>query len=353
MGELFKMKTNLLKTGATPDLCPPVTPIECGTEGEIFNSSTLSNSVRVCLAAGEVAQLTAFKLAAGNTIKVFIDAKGNGVECADCGPDDRVPLLDCDGCHQNQLNEFKRQTYVVGPNCFVFVSDAPVGEPFVTMTKVHLDQVPPEFICQEPCYPPVTATVSICPLPSCFTWAGAKYESFVAFVNDVKSIVPNATYNPTTCTFTAPEGSVFPDLTVVACVPVVVPPVYCPSFRMDVCDCNEIGFAYRTGDSIDPAATVPILDCEGTAVGFGYPTPRVGATVPYTENNVVIGYLQNRSECAPEASAVINNYVTTNVAAPTVVLPAPTVASQTLDANDAIVTTLTNGTVFTTPLSNC
>ena len=146
------------------------------------------------------------------------------------------------------------------------------------------------------------------------------------------------------------------------------PPVYCPSFRLDVCDCNEIGFAYRDGDSKDPAATVQILDCEGIAVGFGYPTPRVGATVPYTENNVVIGYLQNRSECAPEASTAVNVYntnnvaaptvnnafaPTTNVAAPTVVLPAPTVASQTLDANDAIVTTLTNGTVFTTPLSNC
>lgn len=200
---------------------------------------------------------------------------------------------------------------------------------------------------------PVTATVSPCPLPSCFTWAGAKYESFVAFVNDVKSIVPNATYNPTTCTFTAPEGSVFPDLTVVACVPVVVPPVYCPSFRMDVCDCNEIGFAYRTGDSIDPAATVAILACDGTTVGYAYPTPRVGATVPYEDNGVVIAYLQNQSLCAPETSTVVNNYHTTNVAAPTVVLPAPTVASQTLDANDAIVTTMTNGIVFTTPLSNC
>lgn len=213
------MKTNLLKTGATPDLCPPVTPIECGTEGEIFNSSTLSNSVRVCLAAGEVAQLTAFKLAAGNTIKVFIDAKGNGVECADCGPDDRVPLMDCDGCHQNQLNEFKRQTYVVGPNCFVFVSDAPVGEPFVTMTKVTLDQVPPEFICQEPCYPPVTATVSICPVPNCFTWRGKKYLNLADFVADVQTIVTGATYDAATCTFSAPAGSTFPDLTIVACVP--------------------------------------------------------------------------------------------------------------------------------------
>ena len=145
-------------------------------------------------------------------------------------------------------------------------------------------------------------------------------------------------------------------------------PVYCPSLRLDVCDCNEIGFAYRDGDSKDPAATVQVLACDGTTVGYAYPTARLGATVPYEQNNVVIGFLKNRSECAPEASTVVNTYVTTNVAAPivnnafapttnvaapTVVLPAPTVASQTLDANDAIVTTLTNGTVFTTPLSNC
>jgi hypothetical protein len=137
---------------------------------------------------------------------------------------------------------------------------------------------------------------------------------------------------------------------------------------MDVCDCREIGFAYRAGDSIDPAATVQVLACDGTTVGFAYPTAGVGHTVPYEQANVVIGYLQNQSACAPEASQVINNYVTTNVAAPvvnnafapttnvaapTVVLPAPTVASQVLNANDAIVTTLTNGTVFTTPLSNC
>jgi hypothetical protein len=208
--------------------------------------------------------------------------------------------------------------------------------------------------------PQVTATVSICPVPACFTWGGAQYNSIAAFVSDVKDLVPGAGYNPLTCTFSAPAGTVFPSLAIVACVPVTPTPVYCPSLRLDTCDCREIGFAYRLGDSIDPAATVSVLACDGTTVGFAYPTPRVGATVPYEENNVVIGYLQNQSACAPEASQVINNYVTTNVAAPvvsvaapTVVLPAPTVASQVLDANDAIVTTMTNGTVFTTPLSNC
>jgi hypothetical protein len=82
-----------------------------------------------------------------------------------------------------------------------------------------------------------------------------------------------------------------------------------------------------------------------------YPTAGVGHTVAYEEDGVVLGYLQNQSTCAPELTAVTNVYTT--VAAPTVVLPAPTVASQTLNFNDAIVTTLTDGTVFTTPLSNC
>jgi hypothetical protein len=121
---------------------------------------------------------------------------------------------------------------------------------------------------------------------------------------------------------------------------------------MDVCGCaGEIGFAYRDGDAIDPAATVPLLACDGTTVGYAYPTAGVGHTVAYEDNGVVVGYLQNRSDCAPLPATVTNVYTT--VAAPTVVLPAPTVASQVLSANDAIVTTLTNGTVFTTPLSNC
>jgi hypothetical protein len=229
-----------------------------------------------------------------------------------------------------------------------------------TITNDTMRGCCPDPVVIAPPAPQVTATVSICPVPACFTWGGAQYNSIAAFVSDVKDLVPGAGYNPLTCTFSAPAGTVFPSLAIVACVPVTPTPVYCPSLRLDTCDCREIGFAYRLGDSIDPAATVSVLACDGTTVGFAYPTPRVGATVPYEENNVVIGYLQNQSACAPEASQVINNYVTTNVAAPvvsvaapTVVLPAPTVASQVLDANDAIVTTMTNGTVFTTPLSNC
>lgn len=203
--------------------------------------------------------------------------------------------------------------------------------------------------------PPVTATVSPCPVPVCFTWGGETYNSIVAFANDIKSLVSGATYNVATCTFSAPAGSVFPPLMVVACAPVVVPPtppVYCPSLRMDVCGCGtDIGFAYRNGDSIDPAATVDILACDGATIGYAYPSAGVGHTVAYEDNGVVVGYLQNRSACAPEVSPVTNVYTT--VAAPTVVLPAPTVASQVLDANDAIITTMTDGTVFTTPLSNC
>jgi hypothetical protein len=213
----------------------------------------------------------------------------------------------------------------------------------------------PDAVVVPPPAPPVTAVVSPCPVPACFTWGGTQYSSIVAFAADIKSLVPGATYNVATCTFSAPAGSVFPDLTVVECVPVVVPPtppVYCPSFRMDMCGCGtEIGYAYRTGDAIDPAATVQILDCEGGIVGYAYPTAGVGHTVAYEDEGVVVGYLQNRSECAPEAK--VETHIYNNVAAPTVVLPAPTVASQVLDANDAIVTTLTDGTVFTTPLSNC
>ena len=169
--------------------------------------------------AGEVAQVTAFKLAAGNTIKIFIDAKGDGVDCADCGPNDRVPYMCCDGCHQNELSEYKRQAYVIGPNCYTFVSDAPAGEPFVKYERLSLSDVPKEFLCQEACYPNVTSTVSICPVPNCFTWRGKKYLNLADFVADVQTIVNGATYDAATCTFSAPAGSTFPDLTIAACVP--------------------------------------------------------------------------------------------------------------------------------------
>jgi hypothetical protein len=222
-----------------------------------------------------------------------------------------------------------------------------------TITNDTMRGCCPKPVVVPPTPAPVTATVSICPVPACFTWGGAQYISLSAFVTDVKALVPSAGYNPVTCTFSAPAGSVFPSLTIVACVPVIVPPVYCPSLRMDVCDCREIGFAYRAGDSIDPAATVQVLACDGTTVGFAYPTASVGHTVPYEQANVVIGYLQNQSTCAPEASTVTNVFNTNNVASPTVILPAPTVASQLLNSNDAIVTTMTDGTIFTTPLSNC
>jgi hypothetical protein len=243
-----------------------------------------------------------------------------------------------------------------------------------TITNDTMRGCCPAPVVVPPPLPPVTATVSICPVPACFTWGGSQYTSLSAFVTDVKALVPGAGYNPITCTFSAPAGSVFPDLTIVACVPVITPPVYCPSFRIDACECEEIGYAYRDGDSVDPAATVAILACDGTTVGYAYPAAAPGRTVAYEDNGVVIGYLQNKSNCAPEVTSVTNVYTTNNVAAPAVTvapaavtvaaptvnvaapvvtLPAPTVASQVLNNNDALVTTLTNGTVFTTPLSNC
>jgi hypothetical protein len=153
--------------------------------------------------------------------------------------------------------------------------------------------------------PPDTATVSICPVPACFTWGGTQYNSVAAFVNDVKALVSGATYNPATCTFSADAGSVFPDLTVVACVPVIPPVEYCASLRTDSGECGgcpqETGYMYRTGDNTDPAATVAVLDCNGDTVGYIYPTAGVGHTVPYYDGgDTAIGYLSNQSTCAPD-----------------------------------------------------
>lgn len=369
----------------------------------LFNNSSITGTSLVNFTIDSQVTVAAIGLPAGATVTFEMvqlntpgrEAMGNGNCCevpADILPHELAwqPLMCCEGqpVRVNSANPFivldapqhvRLRALLTGFDFSAgpFTGDVIVYPSTSTITSDTMRGCCPDPVVVPPPPPPVTAAVSICPTPACFTWGTTQYTNISDFVDDVKSLVLGAAYNPTTCTFSAPAGSVFPDLTIVACVPVVVPPVYCPSLRLDVCDCNEVGFAYREGDIIDPAATELILACDGSTIGFAYPTPRPGATVPYEDNNVVIAYLKNRSDCAPEASTVVNVYnspitnvaapivnvaapvvnnafaPTTNVAAPNIVLPAPTVASQTLDANDAIVTTLTNGTVFTTPLSNC
>lgn len=83
--------------------------------------------------------------------------------------------------------------------------------------------------------PPVTATVSgmACPLTFPLVWQGTTYASVGVFVAAVRAYTPGATYNAATCTFTAPAGSVFPDLTVsaapsqtLATCPIALPATY-------------------------------------------------------------------------------------------------------------------------------
>jgi hypothetical protein len=350
---------------------------------DLFNSASLEAGSLNHFTIDEQITIVGFGLAAGESITfemVALSSPARADSCDPCHVPGAVmpealawqPLMCCGDCNGYSgpvkltsanpvvvLNAPTRVRIRAVYNGFVFG-----GAPLTSMVYAYPSNIgsimpsmqgccPPPVVVAPP-LPPVTATISPCPTPACFTWGGTQYSSIVAFVSDIKALVTGATYNPTTCTFSAPAGSVFPNLAVVACVPVVVPPtppVYCPSFRLDVCGCGEIGFAFRAGDSTDPAATVPLLACDGTTIGLMYPAAGVGHTVAYEEGGVVLGYLQNQSACAPELQAVTN--VFTTVAAPTVVLPAPTVASQVLNANDAIVTTMTNGTVFTTPLSNC
>jgi hypothetical protein len=204
--------------------------------------------------------------------------------------------------------------------------------------------------------PAVTATVSLCPVPPCFTWGGAEYQSIAAFVSDIKALVPGAGYNPTTCTFSAPAGTVFPDLTIVACEPQPpAPPEYCPSFYLDTCGCNEAGYAYRDNALRDPAATVAIVDCLGGTAAWVYPTAGITGVVrhevPYYENNVLLGYAANQSDCAPPLRAT----TTVNVAAPSITLPAPTLVATAVSPTGVVTNTLSNGStvVSNEPAANC
>ena len=154
-------------------------------------------------------------------------------------------------------------------------------------------------------------------------------------------------------------------------IPAVIVPEYCPSFRYEGCDCNEVGFAYRDNALKDPAATVQVTACDGATVMWIYPeagvTGNVRHEIPYSEDGgaTILGYLANQSDCAPEKSqtTIVNVYPTTNVAAPKVTvnpvnnitLPAPNVVSADWTGSDAALKlTLSNGaTVITPPIPAC
>jgi len=81
---------------------------------------------------------------------------------------------------------------------------------------------------------------------------------------------------------------------------------YCPGYRFETCGCAETGFAYFDNALKDPAATVQILACDGSTVAWIYPTAGVTGVVrheiAYLDNNAVVGYLANTSDCAGPAS---------------------------------------------------
>lgn len=141
--------------------------------------------------------------------------------------------------------------------------------------------------------------------------------------------------------------------------PVVPPaPTYCPSFRFEACDCTEVGFGYRNNALRDPAATVQVLACDGETVMWVYPaagvTGNVRHEVPYYDDDAVVGYLANNSDCAPPCPCP---QTTVNVAPPqnNITLPAPNVvAADYIDNDGRVRLTLSNGQTITTgPIPAC
>jgi hypothetical protein len=69
---------------------------------------------------------------------------------------------------------------------------------------------------------------------------------------------------------------------------------------LPISDCGQqnYGFAYLEGCGKDPAATVPLVDCDGKTGGWVYPAPTAIATQAVTEgcgtSPVVVGYAVNK-----------------------------------------------------------
>jgi hypothetical protein len=141
--------------------------------------------------------------------------------------------------------------------------------------------------------------------------AGAPYPGFPPAASGVDA-VPPVSSTTTLATHvvdmeTYPDGSVHgirSDGTtfLIQAAPVVVPPTPtpaspCPSVRV-----STGGFLFHATDLTDPAATLLIEDCDGIALGYGYPTAGPGHTAELwscAQPSVLLGYAANASSCAP------------------------------------------------------
>ena len=356
----------------------------------LFNSSSLQDASLVNFAIEKQVTVAAVGLQPGESITfemVAFTSPGRGETCNPC---DLPPILYAAEAAWQKLMCCGAQPVTLSAENPVVLLDSPqhmrlrarfnghdfsagsltctveVFESSSTITSAEqrgcCPVIPPPVVVP----PPVTANVTgiPCPLAAPFTWQGSTYSSVAAFVSDVKAQVSGATYNAATCMFVAPAGSVFPNLVLapIVVVPPVVPPTtYCPSMRLNgECGtgCGEIGFAYRNNSLRDPAATVPVLACDGSTVAYIYPaegiTGAVRHEIPYYQAGVAIGYAANTSACAAELSPVVNVSVaapkvtvaapTVNVAAPTVNLPAPNLVATAIGATGIVTNTLSNGT---------
>lgn len=123
------------------------------------------------------------------------------------------------------------------------------------------------------------------------------------------------------------------------------PPEYCASWPLP-----DGGYLYRTVDSIDPAASVPLNDCNNQPVLYGYPTSGAGHTIPVHDSaGAVIAYANNNSTCAIDSCPVAVVMVVDG-AAP----PSPTyTATYPLDVGKAYQVTDNIDPLATVVMSDC
>ena len=125
---------------------------------------------------------------------------------------------------------------------------------------------------------PATASLTPCPAPFPGVWQGVTYQSAVALKADLDAQLGlTTTYNAATCTFTAPQGTVFPALVVTA--PIVVPPPVLPTKS---CGVTSAAGTYSVVIPVGYIGVVDVAMPPDTAVSAT--TTVGGATVDYAPN---------------------------------------------------------------------
>ena len=327
----------------------------------MFGSDTPNESFHF-LQSDEALRITVFSLPDGDSVSVFEVDKSSGLGCADTGTGAEIPY---DPCCEGAGKEYSKTGtyYIKGSGAFKFVYSGVTGTASVKYAIIKNDSVSERMAC---------------PVCKCFdtTWSWTGVE-----VCDGESVMREEVSNCGTKRLVSNRPTVWTSTGQTRCSNNVVEIEeknncgtsrwtatskncgYSPSVPFIVqvydgcCGGSQVGYMYHPDETIDPAATVAVEDCDGVIWGYIYPTAATGRTLPVGScDEPPIGYAANKSDSAPEFAkcdaSVVVNVPKTTVENNVIVPPPPRSVLSVSWLDDNLVLTYSDGSnqVIETPV---